>query len=79
MLAVKEIDIENDSMLHYALKEITVMEKTQDIPYMVKYIQHYKIKDKILIVMELAEGGNLYEYLVEKKGLDSEEIEVILY
>ncbi len=29
--------------------------------------------------MELAEGGNLYEYLVQKQRLDPEEIEVILY
>ncbi len=29
--------------------------------------------------MELAEGGNLHQYLVQKQRLDSEEIEVILY
>ena len=42
------------------LKEITVMEKTQNIRYMIKYIQHFQMKDTILIVMELAEDGDLY-------------------
>jgi hypothetical protein len=40
------------------------MEKSKDTPYLVKYIQHFKIEDKILIVMELAEGGDLEKYLV---------------
>ena len=60
MFAVKEINIENDSMLHMAEKEITVMEKTQCARYMLRYIQHFLMKDTILIVMELAEGGDLY-------------------
>jgi serine/threonine protein kinase len=38
IFAVKEIDIENEQILELALKEITMMEKTQDTPYMVKYI-----------------------------------------
>jgi serine/threonine protein kinase len=63
--AVKEIDIENESILHQVLKEITIMEKTQDSPYMIKYIQHFEMKDTILIVMELADDGNLYEYLLK--------------
>ena len=41
IFAVKEIDIELDKVLNLTLKEITIMEKTQDTPYMVKYIQHF--------------------------------------
>jgi serine/threonine protein kinase len=55
------------------------MEKSKNTPYIVSYIQHFKIEDKILIVMELVEGGDLYEYLVKKKRLEIEEIEVILF
>jgi hypothetical protein len=42
------------------------MEKAQGSPYMLRYTQHFLMKDTILIVMELAEGGDLYEYLIEK-------------
>jgi serine/threonine protein kinase len=38
IFAVKEIKIKNYTTLHYALKEITAMEKTQDTPYIVKYV-----------------------------------------
>ncbi len=58
--ALKEINIHNDISKHIAMKEITAMEKSKDTPYIVRYIQHFKMQDKILIVMELVEGGNLY-------------------
>jgi serine/threonine protein kinase len=60
IFALKEINIQNDIFKYYALKEITAMEKSKDTPYIVKYIQHFKMEDKILIVMEHVEGGNLY-------------------
>ncbi len=47
IFAVKEIDIQSEKMLELALREITIMEKTQDTPYMVKYIQHFQKKDTI--------------------------------
>jgi serine/threonine protein kinase len=42
------------------MKEITIMERIKDNPYMIKYIQHFERKEKIEIVMELAGEGDLY-------------------
>jgi serine/threonine protein kinase len=47
IFAVKEIELKEDNSLYYGLKEITAMEKTQDTPYIIKYIQHFKMQDKI--------------------------------
>ena len=48
------------------LYEIENMSKISS-NYVVKYIEHFQVKNKYYIVMEYCEGGTLFDYIFKKR------------
>ena len=62
--------------LSEALKEAEIL-KTLDSPYIVKYIESFTDNGMLCIVMEYAEGGDLAQKIVERRGNYFQEDEVM--
>jgi calcium/calmodulin-dependent protein kinase I len=52
-------------------KEIAIM-KEVDHPNIVKMVSHYEDKGHYCLVMELMQGGELFDHIIEKETFDEE-------
>lgn len=65
-----KIETEQDSLR--IRREIQIMSSIQH-PYIIHIYEVFENKDKIVLVMQYASGGELYDYVSERKELTSEE------
>lgn len=65
-----KIETEQDSLR--IRREIQIMSSIQH-PYIIHIYEVFENKDKIVLVMQYASGGELYDYVSERKELSSEE------
>lgn len=65
---IKKIKIENEQDLIRIRREIQIMSSIQH-PHIIHIYEVFENKDKIVLVMQFASGGELYDYLSEKKVL----------
>ncbi|GFS53627.1 NUAK family SNF1-like kinase 1 [Trichonephila inaurata madagascariensis] len=65
---IKKNKIENDQDLIRIRREIQIMSSIQH-PHITHIYEVFENKDKIVLVMQFASGGELYDYLSEKKVL----------
>lgn len=65
-----KIETEQDSLR--IRREIQIMSSIQH-PYIIHIYEVFENKDKIVLVMQYASGGELYDYVSEHKELSSEE------
>ncbi|KAK8870462.1 hypothetical protein M9Y10_008344 [Tritrichomonas musculus] len=64
-LAIKEINIESKDSLNHTLNEIENMKKLQH-PNIVRYHNSYQEGNKLYIVMEYIDGGDLASYIADR-------------
>lgn len=64
-LAIKEINIESKDSLNHTLSEIENMKKLQH-PNIVRYHNSYQEGNKLYIVMEYIDGGDLASYIADR-------------
>lgn len=65
--AIKEINIESKDTLTHTLNEIENMKKLQH-PNVVRYHNSYQEGNKLYIVMEYIDGGDLSSYIADRKS-----------
>ncbi|XP_064486565.1 NUAK family SNF1-like kinase 1 isoform X2 [Ornithodoros turicata] len=65
-----KIETEQDSLR--IRREIQIMSSIQH-PYIIHIYEVFENKDKIVLVMQYASGGELYDYVSERKELSSDE------
>ncbi|OHT11129.1 CAMK family protein kinase [Tritrichomonas foetus] len=65
--AIKEIDIESKDALNHTLKEIENMKKLQH-PYIVRYHKSFQENNKLYILMEYIDGGDLASFITDRKN-----------
>ncbi len=68
MKAIKKSKIQTDDDLVRIRREIQIMSSVRH-PSIIHIFEVFENKDKIVLVMEYAAGGELYDYIVEKRGL----------
>ncbi|XP_065572348.1 uncharacterized protein LOC136034829 isoform X2 [Artemia franciscana] len=69
---IKKAKIETDADLIRIKREIQIMSSVQH-PYIIHIYEVFENREKIVLVMEYAAGGELYDYLSESKVLSEEE------
>ncbi|XP_024080846.1 STE20-like serine/threonine-protein kinase isoform X1 [Cimex lectularius] len=69
---IKKCKIETDADLIRIRREIQIMSSLRH-PYIIHIYEVFENRDKIVLVMEYAAGGELYDYLSKKKVLDEAE------
>lgn len=69
---IKKVKIENEQDLIRIRREIQIMSSIQH-PHLIHIYEVFENKDKIVLIMQFASGGELYDYLSEKKVLNDTE------
>ncbi|XP_018577044.1 uncharacterized protein LOC108915487 [Anoplophora glabripennis] len=69
---IKKSKIESDADLIRIRREIQIMSSVQH-PNIIHIYEVFENREKMVLVMEYAAGGELYDYLSERKVLDEEE------
>ncbi|XP_035221038.1 uncharacterized protein LOC118193974, partial [Stegodyphus dumicola] len=69
---IKKVKIETEQDLIRIRREIQIMSSIQH-PHIIHIYEVFENKDKIVLVMQFASGGELYDYLSEKKVLSDVE------
>ncbi|XP_022254820.1 uncharacterized protein LOC106470502, partial [Limulus polyphemus] len=69
---IKKSKIENEQDLVRIRREIQIMSSVQH-PHIIHIYEVFENKEKIVLVMQYASGGELYDYLSEKKVLSDNE------
>lgn len=69
---IKKTKIENDQDLQRVRREIQIMSSIEH-PHIIHIYEVFENKDKIVLVMQYAPGGELYEYVSQSKLLDDTE------
>ena len=65
--ALKEIDVDSKDILNQTLKEIETMKKLQH-PYIVRYYKSFQENNKLYILMEYIDGGDLSTFIADRKN-----------
>jgi len=71
-VAIKVIDKVDDKPLRKAMKEAGAMSQVAH-PHTVELLEIVENEECICLIMQFAEGGDLFDYIREKKKLDREE------
>jgi len=66
---IKKTKIENEQDLQRVRREIQIMSSIEH-PHIIHIYEVFENKDKIVLVMQYAPGGELYEYVSQSKILD---------
>lgn len=66
---IKKTKIENEQDLQRVRREIQIMSSIEH-PHIIHIFEVFENKDKIVLVMQYAPGGELYEYVSQSKVLD---------
>lgn len=69
---IKKTKIENEQDLQRVRREIQIMSSIEH-PHIIHIYEVFENKDKIVLVMQYAPGGELYEYVSQAKLLDDSE------
>lgn len=69
---IKKSKIENEQDLERVRREIQIMSSIEH-PHIIHIYEVFENKDKIVLVMQYASGGELYEYVSQSKFLDESE------
>lgn len=70
IIDLKEVDSDNERK--HIIREINILNKLTH-RNIIELIEVYVVNDKVYIIMELAEGGELFDYVLEKDKLDQKE------
>ncbi|KAH7297946.1 hypothetical protein KP509_25G020300 [Ceratopteris richardii] len=76
--ACKTINRSNSAAVLHAHAEIVMLERLSGHPNIITYRDHFEDEDKLHIVMDLCEGGDLCDYLQEKGPLPEKDAARIL-
>lgn len=69
---IKKTKIENEQDLQRVRREIQIMSSIEH-PHIIHIYEVFENKDKIVLIMQYAPGGELYEYVSRSKVLDDSE------
>lgn len=69
---IKKTKIENEQDLQRVRREIQIMSSIEH-PHIIHIYEVFENKDKIVLIMQYAPGGELYEYVSQSKVLDDAE------
>lgn len=69
---IKKTKIENEQDLQRVRREIQIMSSIEH-PHIIHIYEVFENKDKIVLIMQYAPGGELYEYVSQSRALDDAE------
>jgi serine/threonine protein kinase len=69
---IKKTKIDNEQDLERVRREIQIMSSIEH-PHIIHIYEVFENKDKIVLIMQYAPGGELYEYVSQSKVLDEQE------
>lgn len=70
--SIRKTKIDNETDLRRIRREIDIMSSLRH-PHLISIYEVFENKEKIIIVMEYANGGELYDYINDRKQLDTHE------